>query len=102
MRKGPWGFRGEEGQLQDNAKGRCSVIRSLPCPTDSSYRVISNNSYYGQRSKFKFFKGEVKFSHEPAASRLPLAQNNLHAEVAYLGDACSEPHHSPMDRSGGG
>lgn len=48
-------------------------------------KVISgDNPYCGQGPQFKFFKGEVKVSLESAQSRLPSAQNNLHAEVAHL------------------
>ena len=34
--KMPWGFKGEEGNLQDDKKGRCSTIRTLPCPINRS------------------------------------------------------------------
>lgn len=42
-------------------------------------------------SKFKFFKGMVKVSHEPTGSRLPSAHNNSHTQVAHVGQVRSEP-----------
>ena len=68
-------------------------MRSLP--TGKSQEVTSgDNSYYAQGTKFKFFKGELKVSHEPAESRWPSAQNNPHVKVAHPGDTCSAPLHS--------
>lgn len=83
--KTPWGFREQEGHLQDD-QSRCSVFRNLLCPIGGSWKVISGgNTYYGQGPSCKFFKGEVKVSHEPAGSPLPSAQNNLQAKGHILG-----------------
>ena len=36
----PWGFQRGGGPLQDYEKSRCSVVGSLPCPTDRSDKVF--------------------------------------------------------------
>lgn len=78
--------------MQDGKKSKCSVISSLPCHVDRASKVTSAyNSSYGQGPKFKLFKGVVKISHKPTGSRLLLAQNNSHTQVAHLGEAYSEP-----------
>ena len=35
---GTWGFKGEEGDSQDDKKGRCGVMRCLPCHAHGSFR----------------------------------------------------------------
>lgn len=48
--------------------------------------IFGNNPYYGQIPQFKFFKGKLKDSLEPAGSWLTLAQNILHAKLHILGE----------------
>ena len=42
------GFRREEGHSKDSKTSRCSVIRSLLCPIDRSWKVSSGDTAYGQ------------------------------------------------------
>lgn len=83
-------LREEESHLQEN-KGRYLVIGNLSCPVDRSYKLFMVITVLWETPQFKFFKGEVKVSFEPAGSQLPSAQNNPRARVAYHGEAFSEP-----------
>ena len=61
--------------------------------------ISANNPYSGKELWFRFFyvvKGGTNVSLGPPGSRLPLAQNNLHAKVAHLGEACPQPLHSSL------
>lgn len=81
--KAPWGFRGEESNLQ-NDKSRCSAIRLLPCHIDRSHKIIS----YGQDPYCKFFKGEGQVFW---ACRVSVAFSSKQSKVAHLGEACLHP-----------
>ena len=72
---------------------RWSVITCLPATwITHRYTIIYGNNY-GKGPQFKFSKGKVKVSFKLSGSLLPSAQNNPHAKVAHLGEACSEPLH---------
>lgn len=88
----PWGFRGKEGHLEDDKKSRCSIITCLPCRVGHK-KLFMVITYYWENPQFRFFKGEIKVSLEPAGSPLPAAQNNPHAKVPHLGESY-EPLHN--------
>lgn len=63
------------------------MIRSLPCHTVRSEKVISGNNFHcGRGPKFKFFMGEVKVSLGLAGSQSLSAQSKSQARVAHFGE----------------
>ena len=73
------------GESQDDEKSRCSVIKCLP--------VIGHKTLFliiilltGKAPNLNSLREGGKVSLEPMGSRMPSAQNNSHAKLAYLGE----------------
>ena len=60
---------------------------ALPYRWVTQIKFISDNNTYSEKDpQFRFFyavKGEAEVSLEPAGSRMPSAQNNLHIKMAH-------------------
>ena len=70
------------GESQDDEKSRCSVIKCLPV---IGHKILFLIIILLTGKAPDLMEGG-KVSLEPMESRMPSAQNNSHAKLAYLGE----------------